>query len=91
MSDNVFHFELTYSSNAQDVLQAMERHINRNVLEMSTEQVMTENPQTIQPDALATSAVAILNEKSITALFAIEDDRPVGVVHLHDLLRIGVA
>jgi mannitol/fructose-specific phosphotransferase system IIA component (Ntr-type) len=32
MSDNVFHFELTYSGNAKDVLDAMERHINRNVL-----------------------------------------------------------
>lgn len=32
MSDNVFHFEVTYASNQQDVLDAMERHINRNVL-----------------------------------------------------------
>ncbi len=69
----------------------LRRHINRNILEMSTTQVMTDNPQTIHPDALATTAVAILNEKSITALFAIEDNKPVGVVHMHDLLRIGVA
>ena len=69
----------------------LRRHINRNMLEMSTVQVMTANPQTIEPDALATSAVAILNEKSITALFAIENNKPVGVVHLHDLLRIGIA
>ncbi|MEM7068580.1 MAG: KpsF/GutQ family sugar-phosphate isomerase [Pseudomonadota bacterium] len=69
----------------------LRRHINRNMLEMTTTQVMTIDPQTISPDALATSAVAILNEKAITALFVIENGKPVGVVHLHDLLRIGVA
>ncbi|MEM7214433.1 MAG: KpsF/GutQ family sugar-phosphate isomerase [Pseudomonadota bacterium] len=69
----------------------LRRHINRNMLEMTTDQIMTANPQTIGPNALATSAVAILNENSITALFVVENDNPVGVVHLHDLLRIGVA
>lgn len=69
----------------------LRRHINRNMLEMTTDQIMTANPQTIGPNALATSAVAILNENSITALFVVENDKPVGVVHLHDLLRIGVA
>ena len=69
----------------------LRRHITSNMLEMTTADVMTSNPKTISPDALATTAVAILNEKSITALFVIEDGKPVGVVHLHDLLRIGVA
>ncbi|MEM9278479.1 MAG: KpsF/GutQ family sugar-phosphate isomerase [Pseudomonadota bacterium] len=69
----------------------LRRHMNRNMLEMTTAEVMTESPKTIGPEALATSAVAILNEKSITSLFVIENEKPVGVVHLHDLLRIGVA
>lgn len=69
----------------------LRRHINRNMLEMTTAQVMTENPTTVAPDTLATSAVAILNEKSITAVFVVNEKKPVGLVHLHDLLRIGVA
>ena len=69
----------------------LRRNINRNMLEMTTAQVMTVDPKTVSADTLATTAVAILNEKSITALFVIEDQKPVGVVHLHDLLRIGVA
>ncbi|MGI9352948.1 MAG: KpsF/GutQ family sugar-phosphate isomerase [Rhizobiaceae bacterium] len=69
----------------------LRRNINRNMLEMTTAQVMTVNPKTVSADTLATTAVAILNEKSITALFVIDDEKPVGVVHLHDLLRIGVA
>ena len=69
----------------------LRRNINRNMLEMTTSEVMTHDPKTVGVDALATTAVAILNEKSITALFVMEDDKPVGLVHLHDLLRIGVA
>ena len=69
----------------------LRRHINSNMLEMTTADVMTQNPKTIAADTLATTAVAILNEKSITALFVVENSKPMGVVHLHDLLRIGVA
>ncbi len=35
--------------------------------------------------------MAILNERAITALIVTEQERPVGILHMHDLLRIGVA
>jgi arabinose-5-phosphate isomerase len=53
--------------------------------------VMTRDPKTIAPDALVASALEILNAASITALLVVEDARPVGIVHMHDLLRTGVA
>jgi arabinose-5-phosphate isomerase len=52
---------------------------------------MTPDPKTIEPDALASEALAQLNALKITSLFVIdEDQRPVGLVHIHDLLRIGL-
>jgi arabinose-5-phosphate isomerase len=52
--------------------------------------IMTANPKTIAPDAPIADAIAIMNEKRITLLFAVEDGKPVGVVHMHDLLAAGV-
>ena len=58
---------------------------------LPTGEIMTASPKTIRPTALAAEAVAIMNEKSITSLFVVEDERPVGLIHIHDLLRAGVA
>lgn len=52
--------------------------------------LMTPNPITISPDAPIADAIAIMNEKRITILFAVTDGAPVGVVHMHDLLAAGV-
>ena len=52
--------------------------------------VATRNPKTVAPQTLAAEALAIVNKSKISALFVCDDGRPVGIVHLHDLLRIGV-
>jgi arabinose-5-phosphate isomerase len=53
--------------------------------------VMTSSPMTIHPDALAGAALAALNEKGRTVIFAVDaDNKPVGILHVHDLLRAGV-
>jgi arabinose-5-phosphate isomerase len=52
---------------------------------------MTRNPKTIRPDQLASEALEILNSMKITALMVVEAGKPVGIVHIHDLLRAGVA
>ena len=56
-------------------------------------EVMTAAPRTIGPDALAAEALALMNrrDRPITALFVVAAGRPVGIVHVHDLLRAGVA
>ncbi len=53
--------------------------------------LMTPAPLTIQPATLASEAILIMNEHSITTLFVVVDERPVGILHLHDCLRAGVA
>jgi len=51
---------------------------------------MTRAPRTATPQTLAADLLAMMNEKQITTLFVVEDGRPVGILHLHDLLRAGV-
>ncbi|MBC8241764.1 MAG: KpsF/GutQ family sugar-phosphate isomerase [Alphaproteobacteria bacterium] len=53
--------------------------------------VMTTGPKTVTRATLAIEALRIMNENVITTLFAIEDDRPVGILHIHDCLRAGIA
>lgn len=67
------------------------RHIDANIAEMAVEDVMTRSPKTVAPDALAGTALKIMNASSITALVVIDGGKPVGIVHLHDLLRVGAA
>jgi arabinose-5-phosphate isomerase len=53
-------------------------------------EVMTRGPKTADPGMLAAEALKIMNDSRITVLFVVEDERPVGIVHVHDLLRAGV-
>lgn len=52
--------------------------------------IMSENPQTIEPDAYAITALQLMQEKSITQLIVSENGKPLGFVHLHDLLKEGL-
>jgi arabinose-5-phosphate isomerase len=61
------------------------------LLEARVEDVMTKGPNTVRPDQLASEALELLNSKKRTMLFVVEGRRAVGVVHMHDLLRAGVA
>jgi arabinose-5-phosphate isomerase len=51
---------------------------------------MTRNPKTVTPQMLASAALETLNASRITALFVVEKEKPVGIIHVHDLLRAGV-
>jgi len=69
----------------------LRRHMAEDLLDREAETVMTAAPTTIAPGALASEALGLMNERQITALFVIEDGRPVGILHIHDCLRAGVA
>lgn len=69
----------------------LRRHLSDDLLTRSVDDVMTQRPKTIRPDALLASAIEIMNASSIMALLVVEHGRPVGIVHMHDLLRAGVA
>ena len=67
------------------------RNLDRNLIETAVGEVMTRTPKTIEPHMFAGAAIALLNKHNISVLIVTEGDRPVGVVHFHDLLRIGAA
>jgi arabinose-5-phosphate isomerase len=52
---------------------------------------MTRDPKTVGRDTLAGEVVEILNSAKITTLIVTDAKKPVGIIHLHDLLRAGVA
>ncbi|MHA1113120.1 MAG: KpsF/GutQ family sugar-phosphate isomerase [Alphaproteobacteria bacterium] len=68
----------------------LRRHMSAELLEMRAEEVMTEDPRTIRPGALAAEALRVMNDCKITSLFVVEEDRPVGILHIHDCLRAGI-
>ena len=69
----------------------LRRHINESLGSKRAKDVMTSNPRTIADNALATEAISIMNQKSITVLPVTRENQLVGVVHIHDILRHGVA
>jgi arabinose-5-phosphate isomerase len=56
-------------------------------------EVMTRNPRTVPPETMSAEALRLMNEaeRPFTALFVVEGGKPVGILHIHDLLRTGVA
>ena len=71
----------------------LRRCLAPDMLSKKADDVMTRNPKTVAPDVLAAEAVNTMNNtgKGITQLFVLEDGKPVGIIHLHDCLRAGVA
>src|SRR6056297_3335972 len=69
----------------------LRRNLDR-LMECRAGEVATRSPRTIGPEALLSEALGIMNANKISALFAVDKDgRLQGLVHIHDLLRSGVA
>jgi arabinose-5-phosphate isomerase len=69
----------------------LRRHMGPTLHEALTGDIMTRHPKTIAPGVLASAALDLVNTARITALFVVDKGKPVGIVHIHDLLRLGVA
>jgi arabinose-5-phosphate isomerase len=69
----------------------LRRHMGDGLLAKRVGDIMTPSPKTVSPDLLASAALEMINASSITTLFVVENGRPVGIIHIHDLLRAGVA
>ncbi|MCZ4090377.1 MULTISPECIES: KpsF/GutQ family sugar-phosphate isomerase [Sinorhizobium] len=70
----------------------LRRHMAGDLLLQPVEAVMSHNPRVIKGDVLASAAMEFMQEHKVTVLFLIDDaGLPVGILHIHDLLRAGVA
>ncbi|MEE2689374.1 MAG: KpsF/GutQ family sugar-phosphate isomerase [Pseudomonadota bacterium] len=71
----------------------LRRTLAENLLNKSVADVMTTAPKTIKRQALAAEAVAVMNDLEITNLFVVDEKSsvPMGIVHIHDLLKAGIS
>ena len=69
----------------------LRRHMSPELLARKTAEVMSRDPQTIGSHALASEAVRTMNAHSVTNLFVVDGGPPIGILHIHDCLRAGVA
>lgn len=69
----------------------LRRHMSRDFRNTTAAEVMTKAPKTILTDSLASEALGIMNDNAITVMFVVDADKPVGIIHLHDCLRAGIA
>jgi arabinose-5-phosphate isomerase len=69
----------------------LRRHMSANLTDLKVEEIMTREPKTVRPDQLASEALEFINSMKRTQLIVAEAGKPVGIVHVHDFLRAGVA
>ena len=69
----------------------LRRHMRNDLLDQRVDDVMTRSPKTVRPDQLISETLELLNSTKVTAVFAVEGGKPVGIIHIHDLLRAGAA
>ncbi|MCB1510530.1 MAG: KpsF/GutQ family sugar-phosphate isomerase [Hyphomicrobiaceae bacterium] len=68
----------------------LRRHMGPDLLASRADEIMTRNPDTLSPDILASAALEQINARKRTQIFVVEKGRPVGIIHVHDLLRAGL-
>ena len=69
----------------------LRRCLSPKILEEKAVNIMTKNPKTLNKDVMASEVIKIMHEKKITNMFVLENNKPIGVIHIHDLLNNGVA
>lgn len=69
----------------------LRRHMGEDLVRARAADIMTRRPKTVDPKMLASAALELINASRITALFVVDRGKPVGIVHIHDLLRAGLA
>ena len=63
------------------------RNMNPKLLDKNVKEIMTRKPKTLSPDTLILKALKIMNEESITNIFITKQKKPIGIIHMHDILK----
>lgn len=69
----------------------LRRHMEDDILAMTAGEVMTPDPKAVSENILTAQVLAMMNENKITNYFVVADGRPVGIIHIHDVLRKGLS
>ena len=65
----------------------LRRYMSKNLLQKKVTEIMTKNPKTLSPDTLVNEAIKLMNKQSITNYFITKKKKPMGIIHLHDILK----
>jgi len=65
----------------------LRRHMSPKLLNMTVNLIMTKNPKTLSPNTLVSEVLNLMNSQSITNYFITTKKKPIGIIHLHDILR----
>ena len=68
----------------------LRRHMHDHLLKKSAGEIMTTPFKTVSPDSLASEGLALMNNYAITHLFVVTNNKPIGILHVHDCLRAGI-
>ncbi|WP_294626385.1 CBS domain-containing protein, partial [uncultured Bilophila sp.] len=68
----------------------LRRHMGPSLMEKTAKQVMHPDPVVVNEDTLAVAALRLMQENRITSLFVTKEEKPVGILNVHDCLRAGV-
>jgi len=71
-----------------DIRRAFEKYTD--VSKLTAETIMNKNPKMISAEAMATNALQVMQDNKISQLVVLENDKYVGIIHLHDILREGI-
>jgi len=71
-----------------DIRRAFEKYSD--VSKLTAETIMNKNPKMISAEAMATDALQVMQDNKISQLVVLENDKYVGIIHLHDILREGI-
>ena len=66
----------------------LRRKMNSKFFEKTASEIMTKNPTVADKNMLVVEAINLMNTKKITSLFICDKQKPIGIVHIHDLLRL---
>ncbi len=65
----------------------LRRHMSPDLLTKNVSEIMTKDPKTLKPETLVSRAIDLMNKQSITNYFITQNKKPIGIIHLHDILR----
>ena len=80
--------ELVYKETHPRTAKDLRRKLNSKFFDKKASDVMTKKPTLIDKDMLVAEALNIMNQKKITSLFVCKSKTPIGIIHIHDLLRL---
>ena len=66
----------------------LRRNLNSKLFEKKAYEIMTKNPLLVNSKMLVGEAINLMNANKITSLFICENKKPIGIIHIHDLLRL---